>query len=169
MNFLAVRGETLVFSSTYVINSHPTSLSVVGGGLSAGSQQCGVQQYVHSGIWVSSGCHPDRSLTSLRYLASWYASCSSRKASRETIGWFIQQQQNSQTKLSPVIFTENPVFVHAIYLFHKVHICPGHGTISWTHLESQGAQLPHEPLLSRGFWVRVGYSSPRLQGHQHRA
>lgn len=78
----------------FLINSHLTSLSVVGGGLSAGSQQCGVQQYIHSGIWVSSGCHPDRSLRSLGYLASWYASCSSRKASREMISRFIQQQQN---------------------------------------------------------------------------
>lgn len=48
-----------------------TSFSAVGGGLSAGSQQCGVQQYIHGGIWVSSGCQPDRSLTTLGYLASW--------------------------------------------------------------------------------------------------
>lgn len=46
-----------------------TSLSEVGGGLSAGSQQWGVQQYVHS--CVSSGVQPDRSLSSRGYLASW--------------------------------------------------------------------------------------------------
>lgn len=54
-----------------------------------------------------------------------------------------------------------------LYLLHENQVWSSHCTNSWAHLEPQGAQLPVCSFLSRGFWVRVGYFCPRVQGHQH--
>lgn len=61
----------------------------------------------------------------------------------------------------------NQITFSVLYLLYKVLACPRHCAERRAPLEPEGAQLPHQPLLSWGFWVRVGHSSLRLQGHQH--